>query len=88
MDNYYVLGLGIIYSGVLLGYFKTKKPGFGPYNTSILIIILVLMLTSIGFVTGKIDPDDTSKIIFALIGFAAGLFVKREAASKTNMNTK
>lgn len=78
MADYFVIGLLVIYAGVLFGYFKTKKEGFGPFNTSVVVIILVLMTASTAFMAGKLSADDTTKILFALIGFAAGLFVKRE----------
>ena len=84
MADYYVIGLVLIYAGVLFGYFYTKRPGFGPFNTSILILILVLMIASIGFLSDKFQSDDLSKILFALIGFAAGLFARRESSNKNN----
>lgn len=86
ISELYVAAMLLVYAGVLYGYFKTKRPGFGPFNTSIIVIILVLMTTSIGFMADKISADDTTKILFALIGFAAGLFVKRDDKSDSIKN--
>lgn len=68
--------LALIFSGVLVGFFWTKTTGFGPFNTSTLIAILVLLVATVAFVSGKFSGDDLSKILFALVGFAAGMFSK------------
>lgn len=74
MDYVLMAGLGVIFAGVLFCFFRTKAKGFGPYNTSTLIVILVLLVTSAAFMSGKLPGDDLSKILFALIGFASGMF--------------
>lgn len=60
----------------MFGYFKTKLPGFGPYNASTLIVILVLFVSALAYFSGNLSGDDLAKILLALVGFAAGLFVK------------
>lgn len=64
----------LVFAYALWGYFKSKKEGFGPYNTSSLLLILSLYVGAIVALTPGMKTDYVPQMIFALIGFAAGLF--------------
>ena len=64
---------------ILIGFFATKKPGFGRYATSSLVIISVLIFSVLLFAAGKIDEKVISNILFSALGFAGGLFATRES---------
>ncbi len=68
-----------IFLFALAGFFNDKLKGYGPFNTSTLLIILALMVAMIVFLIDKDTSDDIVKIIFAVIGFAAGLFAGKGA---------
>ncbi len=67
-----------IFCFVLRKFFKDKIPGYGPYNTSTLLITLALMVAFISFLVDGVDGDDIAKIVFAVIGFAGGLFAGKD----------
>ncbi len=74
----------------LLGFFKTKKPGYGRFNTSTLLVILVIIFSSLFFAIEKVTKAEMLHIFFSIIGFAGGLFSaaelrteKREIVNKT-----
>ncbi len=64
----------------LARFFDTKLPGYGRFNSSTLIIILALMLAAIVLLVDEKKSGDVVKIIFAAIGFAAGLVAGKEAS--------
>lgn len=73
-----LLGTFVIFSGALLGFFWRMQSGFGPYNLSALLLLVVLAVTAIALITGKCEPQTAANIIFAVVGFAGGLFVKKD----------
>lgn len=60
----------------IIGFLVTRNGGYGPYNTSVFLILVTVFLATILFASGLID--EKNQIIFSLysavIGFAAGLF--------------
>lgn len=69
----FVLGIGI-----LIGFFRTKSEGYGPFNTSTLVINVIVIVTALFFSQGMISEDLMSNMIFAVIGFAAGIFTGKK----------
>lgn len=59
------------------GFLRTKKQGFGPFNTSTLLLLLVVIITAMLYVAGKCEPQMISNIFFAVVGFAGGLFTQK-----------
>ena len=57
----------------LVVFFLSKKEGFGRFTVSTLILLVALSLTAILAVGGKLDADDTTSILLAVIGFTSGL---------------
>jgi hypothetical protein len=76
-----VICVGVLGAGTLFGFFKTKKPGYGPYNTSTLLLLLVVVVSALTAVSCKLEPQTIANIFFAVIGFAGGLFGRKMAGS-------
>ncbi len=74
MMNWGLVAISAITIAALLVFGGTKRPGFGPYNTSTFLLLVVTGLTAILAVVGKIDHPDAAAILLAIIGFAGGLF--------------
>jgi hypothetical protein len=72
MAAIFVLG-----AGSLLGFFKTKTEGFGRFTTSTLLILLVLTISGLMYASGKLDSNIIANILFAVFGFAGGLFTSK-----------
>ena len=70
---YGIIGFGLI---ALCGFFKTKKEGFGRFNTATLLLLLVLIISSLLVLNNTLDEKIIVNIIFSVIGFSGGLFVK------------
>lgn len=68
--------LGVV---VLVGILVTKKPGFGKFTTSTLLLAMVFVSTTLFFAAGKIDSPLFGQIAFAVLGFAGGLLANKEA---------
>jgi hypothetical protein len=63
----------LIFAGVLIGFFVTKKAGWGRYTSALLLLVLVLFVAGLAFATGKIDWPGISGLLLAIAGYAAGL---------------
>ncbi len=58
--------------------------GFGRYNTSTLILILVLFVATTGFVVGKFETQ-IANLLFAIAGYAGGVLTgQTERKDKPN----
>ncbi len=84
-QNWLAVSVIVFFVITLFGFLVTMSSGYGPYNTSTLIVILVLFVASVGSSTDKLTGDDLSKLLFALVGFAAGLFTG-SSANDTSKN--
>ncbi|QKS29389.1 MAG: hypothetical protein HT579_11015 [Candidatus Accumulibacter similis] len=69
--------LGVV---VLVGILVTKKPGFGKFTTSTLLLAMVFISAALFFAAGKIDSPLFGQIAFAVLGFAGGLLANKETA--------
>jgi hypothetical protein len=67
---------GFIFAVALGIFYLRMQRGFGPYNTSVFLLLLVLFVTSIAFITGKIEWPSVSGLLLAIAGFAGGLVSK------------
>ncbi len=70
--------VALLSGGAMLGFFLTKTPGFGRYNTAILAIILALSFGSIGLIAGLIREQAFASLLMAIVGFAGGMVVGKE----------
>jgi hypothetical protein len=66
----------VVFSGVLYLIWKKMENGFGPYNTSVVLLFLILFVTAVAFATGKIEWPNVSGLLLAVAGFAGGLVSK------------
>lgn len=85
MTNDSILLVAIFLLGVtvIVGILATKKPGFGKFTTSTLLLAMVFVAAALFFAAGKIDSPLFGQISFAVLGFAGGLLANKEAAPNT-----
>lgn len=90
MESNHWLTLAIFIVGLiaLIGFLFTKTKGFGPYATSTLLLILVLVVASLLYSNGKLSDQVLANLLFAIIGFAGGLFTCRGSAECGNSEPK
>ena len=90
MDNCYWLTLAVFTIGLvaLVGFFITKSKGFGRYATSTFLLILVLVLASLFYSSGKLEGQVISNILFAVVGFAGGLFTSKDSCAPKDSNNQ
>lgn len=80
-DWWLMLGVFLLGASALIGFFVTKTKGFGRFSSSVLLIIIVLILTSLLYVGGKLEGGVVVNVLFAVLGFAGGLFTGRDGNS-------
>ena len=80
MDTSAWLLLAVFVIGLvaLLGFFITKTKGFGRFATSTFLLLLVVVVSALLFAANKLDGQVLANILFAVIGFAGGLFTGKE----------
>ena len=85
MESYILICLVfVIILVTLIGFFITKKEGFGKFTLSSLLLIMVISISSLLYIDNKIDEKIIVNIFFAIIGFAGGLFTSSNVDSKDN----
>jgi len=79
MDNniWLMIAIFILGTGSLIGFFKTKTEGFGRFTTSTLLIMLVVIISALLYSSGKLESQIMANILFAVFGFAGGLFTSK-----------
>ena len=91
-SNMLLISVLLISIIALCGFFWKKKEGFGKYNTSTFLLLLVLIFSSIMYSSHQLKDNAFINILFAIIGFAGGLFtssIDESKKEKTNSkNTK
>ncbi len=65
----------------LIGFFITKTKGFGRFATSTFLILVTLIIAALIYSSGKLESQIMANILFAVIGFAGGLFTGKDSAS-------
>ncbi|MBF0378025.1 MAG: hypothetical protein HQK72_11155 [Desulfamplus sp.] len=81
-----MLGIFVIGLASLIGFFMTKTKGYGRFATSTFLILIALVVSSLMYAADKLDAQIMANIIFAIIGFAGGLFTGKEKPSETAHN--
>lgn len=76
-----LVALFIVGVVALIGFFATKTKGFGRYATSALLLLLVLVVSTLLFAAGRLEGQILANILFAIIGFAGGLFTGKEPSA-------
>lgn len=80
-NGWLLLGVFVVGLVALIGFFVTKTKGFGRYATSAFLLLLVVVLSAMLFAAGKLEGQILANILFAVIGFAGGLFTAKEPAA-------
>lgn len=85
MTNESLLLIAIFLLGtiVIVGILVTKRPGFGKFTTSTLLLAMVFVSAALFFAAGKIDSPLFGQIAFAVLGFAGGLLANKETTPNT-----
>ena len=72
-----MIGIFILGSSSLYGFFKTKTEGFGRFTTSTLLVLLVVTISGLLYAGGKLESQVMANVLFAVFGFAGGLFTSK-----------
>lgn len=78
MDTWLLLGVFVVGIASLIGFFVTKTKGYGRFATSTFLILVVIIVSSLMYSAGKLDGQIMANILFAVIGFAGGLFTGKD----------
>ena len=78
-NDWLMIAIFIIGAGAIIGFFITKTAGFGRFTTSVLLILIVITIGSLLHVGGKLDSQIMANILFAVFGFAGGLFTSKDS---------
>jgi len=76
-NQWLILAIFILGAGSLLGFFKTKTEGFGRFTTSTLLVLLVVTISGLLYAGGKLEGQVMANVLFAVFGFAGGLFTSK-----------
>ncbi|MEI7534487.1 MAG: hypothetical protein WCK57_08965 [Verrucomicrobiae bacterium] len=85
-NDWLLVAVFIIGITALVGFFVTKTEGFGRFTTSTFLLLLVIIISALFYAADKLQSDVLANIIFAVIGFAGGLFTKKCSGSKDDQN--
>ncbi|MFS1526396.1 hypothetical protein ACL7TT_20315 [Microbulbifer sp. 2304DJ12-6] len=78
LNFWLMLGIFIVGIIALIGFFKTKTGGYGRFSTSTFLILISIIVSSLLYSAGKLDSQIMANVLFAVIGFAGGLFTGKE----------
>ena len=73
-SNAALIAVVLVFGATLALIFAKMKNGFGPFNTSVVLLFLVLFVTAVAFAIGRIEWPSVSGLLLAIAGFAGGLF--------------
>jgi hypothetical protein len=57
--------------------FTTKIDGFGPYTTSLPILLTALYVTALAIIFNKLGSEHIANILFAAMGYGGGLLTTK-----------
>jgi len=63
----------LVFGGSIFGVLKTKKPGWGRYTVSTLLLILVLFSAVLTVLVDALELQVLANVLFAVAGYAGGL---------------
>jgi hypothetical protein len=78
-----MIAIFILGAGALIGFFKTKTKGFGRFSTSVFLILLVVVISALLYAGGKLESQVMANVLFAVFGFAGGLFTSKDGNEAT-----
>lgn len=80
MNELTMFAIFLIGAASLYCFCKTKKPGFGRFTTGTLLVIMVVTISALLYAGGKLTDQAMTNILFAVAGFAGGLFTNKESS--------
>ncbi len=80
INEWLMVAIFVLGAGSLIGFFRTKTEGFGRFTTSTLLIILVLIVSALMYAGGKLEGQVMANVLFAVFGFAGGLFTSKNGS--------
>jgi uncharacterized membrane protein YoaK (UPF0700 family) len=83
-----LLAIFVVGTVAVIGFFFKMQRGFGKFNTSTLLLLLVVIITGLFFAADKFQPEIMANITFAIIGFAGGLFTAKTKDAGGNKTGK
>ncbi len=78
-SDWLMIAIFILGAGSLVGFFITKTEGFGRFTTSTFLIILVVTISALLYAGGKLEGQVMANVLFAVFGFAGGLFTSKNS---------
>lgn len=78
IDAWLLIGIFVLGVVSVIGFFRTKSQGFGRFTTSTFLILLVVIISSLLYSAGKLESQIMANVLFAVFGFAGGLFTSKE----------
>lgn len=57
--------------------FTTKIDGFGPYTTSLPILLTALYVTALAIIFNKLGSEHIANLVFAAMGYGGGLLTTK-----------
>lgn len=76
--DWLLLAVFVIGVTALVGFFATKTRGFGRFATSAFLLLLVVIISALCCAGDKLDAGVFSNLLFGVVGFAGGLFSRKE----------
>ncbi len=73
------LVLALIGTFAIGGYFYKQKSGYGRFNTSTLLLLVVVVFSALLSAAGKLESNALANIFFAIVGFAGGLLTGKSS---------
>ena len=61
---------------------------YGRFATSTFLILIAVIVSSLLFAGGKLDAQVMANILFAVIGFAGGLFTVKASGTQTDTSKR
>jgi hypothetical protein len=72
-----VIAVSLLAISIIIGIFRTKKPGFGRYTASLLVLTFVIAVAALFAAGGKLEGHQLANILFAAAGFSGGLITAK-----------
>ena len=73
-----LVALVIVFGGSIAGVLMTKKPGWGRYTVSALLLILVLFSAVLTVLVNALELQVLANVLFAVAGYAGGLITAKD----------
>ena len=73
-----LIALTGVVGSILFGFFRTKSAGWGPFTTSLPLMVLALFIGGLALIEGKAEWAVVGNLVFAIVGYAGGLITPKK----------